>query len=129
MKKTAKEIFDEKISFWLRGYHSLDELLGDEDYWALQDFWLCRDESDEPSDVFKSVFFVITNPDDPVYENAFNNLEQVEGAWSLDSDTTHAGYIVPEGEAGRVLMFEYEMSEADLEGKLSPVLFDCHKIK
>lgn len=129
MKKTTKEIFEEKISDWLRGYNSLDELLGDEGYWAGENFWMCRDEADEPSDVFKSVFFVITNPDDPAYNNTFNNLEQVEGATSLDSDTTHAGYIVPQGEAGRVVLFEYEMSGADLEGKLSPVLFDYHKIK
>ena len=130
MNKVAKEIFDEKPSFWLGGFHnSLDELLGDEGHWIDNDFWSDRDESDEPSEVFKSVFFVITNPDHPRYNDTFDNLEQAEGATSLRSDTTHAGHIVPEGEAGRIVLFEYEMSGAELEGKLSPILFDYHEIK
>jgi len=86
-----------------------------------------------------NAYYLILNPDHPNYEDQLTEMECDYEAISIIGVDTHAGFIEPEGEVSRVVVFPGEVKgifgeEASETGAsflkriLPDILFDFHQI-
>ena len=127
--QSAEEVFNNSRTDWLAAHEDMDSLLADEDYWVERGFWDTRDESLNPIDYFLSAFFIISNPDHGQYDGQFTRLECEFEAETIHSDTCRAGYLEPEGEAGRVVLLPADLDKDQLQEIMPDIIFDVHKLK
>ena len=133
MSHLAKKIFEDHKSSIL-GDLSLSQLIRETHDLHEEDVYSHLEESG-------NAYYVILDPDHPSYENQLNQMETRYGGDSIIGPDTHAGFIEPEGEVSRVLVFpdEVDIGQIDeeivktndpsfLKKILSDILFDFHLI-
>ena len=133
MSDIAKKIFETHKESIL-GDLSLSQLIQETNDLLEEDFFSHLEESG-------NAYYVILNPDHPSYENQLNQMETAYGGTSIISPDTNAGFIEPEGEVSRILVFPDEVDIGQIDEKivktndpaflkeiLSDVLFDFYLI-
>lgn len=127
----AKKLFEgnkEKILFGAASISQYLKELGDHE----DDYLAQLDDSG-------NAYYLILDPDHPNYEDQLTQMECSYEGISIPGVDTHAGFIEPEGEVSRIVVFpgeiiggfgqEASQSDASFLKRILPdILFDFHQI-
>lgn len=131
MSDLAKKLFEDNKETILAGVASVSQYL--KELGNHEDDYLAQlDESG-------NAYYLILNPDHPNYEDQLTQMECSYQGISINGVDTHAGFIEPEGEVSRIVVFPGEVagefgeeaSKTDtsfLKRILPDILFDFHQI-